>query len=387
MRTDRAAMTGRLAAAAVTAALLAGACSSGSGGGAGGTTTEPSRRAADPSPWETTAPAAVGLDAGKLARVAAQAEKGKSDCLAVVRHGRLAGEWNFGGDRDTRRPVWSVTKSFTSVLVGIAQDDGVLSLDDKAAKWIGEWKGTPAEAVTVRDLLSNDSGREWTFKTDYQELLAAQDRTKFAIGLRQQHEPGTVWAYNNSAIQTLQRVLREATGKDVSQYAEERIFVPLGMEDTTMSPDGAGNTQTFMGMNSTCRDLARFGQMMLDKGTWRGRRIVSADYVEAATGRSSTKLNAAYGYLWWLNRRGVVRGPVAATDLGGARSSAAARGQLVPGAPRRLYWALGLGNQLIQVDPVSKTVVVRIGATEPRPKPPTFGPAEAARVVTEAVVR
>jgi CubicO group peptidase (beta-lactamase class C family) len=378
----------RLLGAALTATLLTGACSAGSGGEDAGPPAGPSRKAADPSPWETTAPAAAGMDAAKLKSVAAQAEKGKSDCLAVARNGKLAGEWYFGrGGRDTPQPVWSATKSFTSVLVGIAQDDGALSLDDKAAKWIDEWKGTPSEDVTVRDLLSNGSGREWSFQTDYQRLIQARDRTKFAIGLKQQHEPGTVWAYNNSAIQTLQHVLREATGKEVSRYAEERLFAPLGMEHTTMSADRAGNTQTFMGINSTCRDMARFGQMMLDNGKWRGRRIVSAGYVDAATGRPSTKLNAAYGYLWWLNRPGVVRGPVAATDLGGARSAAASRGQLVPDAPRRLYWALGLGNQLVQVDPASRTVVVRLGKTEPRPKPPTFGPAEAARVVTEAVVR
>jgi CubicO group peptidase (beta-lactamase class C family) len=320
--------------------------------------------------------------------VAAVAKKGKSDCLAVARDGKLAGEWYFAqGRREKAQPVWSATKSFTSVLVGIAQDDGALRLDDKASKWIDEWKGTAAEEVTVRDLLSNVSGREWSFQTDYRRLLRARDRTKFAVGLKQQHEPGTVWVYNNSAIQTLQRVLREATGKDVGRFAEERLFKPLGMSRTAMGADRAGNTQTFMGITSTCRDMARFGQLMLQNGKWQGRQIVSAAYVEAATGRPSTKLNAAYGYLWWLNRPGTIRGPVAATDLGGARAPDAVRGPLVPGAPSRLYWALGLGNQLIQIDPESRTVVVRLGKTEPRPKPPTFGPAEASKVVTDAVIR
>ncbi len=380
--------TNRLFGAALTAALLTGACSTGLGGGDAGTPADPATRGADPSPWETTAPAAAGLDAAKLENVAAVAKKGKSDCLAVARDGKLAGEWYFAeGRREKAQPVWSATKSFTSVLVGIAQDDGALSLDDKASKWIDEWKGTPAEEVTVRDLLSNVSGREWSFQTDYRRLLRSRDRTKFAIGLKQQHEPGEVWVYNNSAIQTLQRVLQEATGKDVTRFAEERLFDPLGMSRTAMGTDRAGNTQTFMGITSTCRDMARFGQLMLQNGKWQGRQIVSAAYVEAATGRPSTKLNAAYGYLWWLNRPGTIRGPVAATDLGGARAPEAARGPMVPGAPPRMYWALGLGNQLIQIDPGTRTVVVRLGKTEPRPKPPTFGPAEASKVVTDAVIR
>jgi CubicO group peptidase (beta-lactamase class C family) len=142
----------------------------------------------------------------------------------------------------------------------------------------------------------------------------------------------------------------------------------------------------FMGVQSTCRDMARFGSLMLDHGTWNGRRIVSAGWVEAATGGSSTRLNAAYGYLWWLNRPGTVAGPLAATDLGAAGHPTTIQGPLVHGAPQNLFWALGLGNQLVQVDPGSRTVVVRLGTPEPRPRPPTFGPAEAATVVTEAVV-
>ncbi|MBC6461670.1 serine hydrolase domain-containing protein [Actinomadura sp. HBU206391] len=384
----RPAQPNRLLGVTLITALLTAACSTGLGGERAGTPVSPSPSQADPSPWEKAAPSALGMDATKLAGIAAQADTGKSDCLAVARHGELAGEWYFGNaSQNTAQPIWSATKSFTSVLVGIAQDDGVLSVDDPAAKWIDEWKGTPSDAVTIRDLLSNDSGREWSFQTDYRRLNRAQDRTEFAVGLKQQHKPGTVWAYNNAAVQTLQRVLREATGKDVARFAEERLFRPLGMTRTAMTADRAGNAQMFMGIRSTCRDMARLGQMMLDNGKWRGRQIVSAAYVKAATGQPSTSLNAAYGYLWWLNRPGVVRGPIAATDLGGAEEPATSRGRMVPGAPPQLYWALGLGNQLIQIDPASKTVVVRLGKTEPRPKPPTFGAAEAAKVVTEAVVQ
>ncbi|GAA3972057.1 hypothetical protein GCM10023085_62870 [Actinomadura viridis] len=378
----------RLPGLALTAVLgFTAACSAGAADKAG-VPADPSPRAPGAPAWEKVAPSAAGLDAAELERIAARAKTGKSNCLAVLRDGKLAGEWYFGGtEATTTQNVWSATKSITSVLVGIAQDDGALRVDDSASKWIEEWKGTPAEAVTVRDLLSNDSGREWAFTTDYRRLLAAQDRTKFAIGLKQQHKPGEIWVYNNSAIQTLQRVLQKSTGRDVARFAEERLFRPLGMNRTTMTADRTGNAQTFMGVNSTCHDMARFGQMMLDKGRVRGRQVVSAAYVKAATGKPSTKLNAAYGYLWWLNRPGPVLSPRAATDLGGAGRPAATRGRLVPGAPPQLYWALGLGNQLVQVDPETRTVVVRLGKMEPRPKPPTFGPAEAAEVVTKAVTR
>jgi CubicO group peptidase (beta-lactamase class C family) len=280
--------------------------------------------------------------------------------------------------------VFSVTKSVASLLVGIAQDDGRLRVDDRASKWITAWRGTPSEAVTVRDLLSNASGREWSTDIDYRRLLMARDRTGFAIGLGQVQPPGKVWAYNNSAIQTLERVLRKATGQDVVAFAQQRLFEPLGMTQSALTRDTAGNAQMFMGMQSTCRDMARLGQLMLNRGSWDGRRIVSAEWVGASTGRSSTGLNDAYGYLWWLNKRGTVVGPLTATGKrpdGGASKRA---GSIAPGATDRLFWALGLGNQLIQVDPGSRTVVVRLGPGR-RPRPPTFGPVEASGVLRAVI--
>jgi CubicO group peptidase (beta-lactamase class C family) len=336
--------------------------------------------------WQKVSPASVGLDAAKLNQIAAQARKGRSNCLVVVRDGKLAGEWYYRGTGPgTTQDVFSATKSLASTLVGIAQDDGELSIGDSASKWIPQWRGTPSAAVTVRDLLSMDSGRDWSPFTDYVRLLAARDRTTFAIGLGQQAAPGAVWAYNNSAVQTLDRVLREATHEDVVTFAEQRLFGPLGMTRTTMATDRAGNAQMFEGIHSTCRDMARFGVLMLNRGLWGGKRIVSSSWVEQATGPSSTRLNAAYGYLWWLNHEGVLADVLAATSLQQAKH--ATKGRLVPGAPDGMYWALGLGDQIIQVDPGTRTVVVRLGTADPIPVPPAFGPAEASRVVTEAVIR
>ncbi|HEY3723141.1 MAG TPA: serine hydrolase [Acidimicrobiia bacterium] len=378
----------RVTALALAATLVVSACSGGGSSTATPATTRTPRAPVPGTTWSTTSPGAVGLDAQKLDEIGQVAEQGKSNCFVVVRDGKVAHEQYFRGtNAASAQDIYSATKSITSTLVGIAADDGRLRIDDSASKWIPEWKGTPAAAVTVRDLLSNDSGREWSPTIDYVQLLRASDRTAFAIGLPQAHPPGQVWAYNNSAIQTLQRVLQQATGTDVVTYAKQRLFDPLGMTDTMMTTDRAGNAQTFEGVRSTCRDLARFGVMMLDGGRWGDRRIVSTRWVHEATGRSSTKLNAAYGYLWWLNRKGVIGSPLVATDVSAAANPTTTRGRLVPDAPHDIYWALGLGNQIVQVDPGSRTVVVRLGTGEPRPKPPTFGPAEASRVVTEAVTR
>ena len=195
-----------------------------------------------------------------------------------------------------------------------------------------------------------------------------------------------MWAYNNSAEQTLDRVLEKATGQAVVGYAERRLFGPLGMLHTAMATDKAGNAQMFEGIRSTCRDMARFGLLMLDQGRWGGRQIVSRSWVRQATGRSSTKLNAGYGYLWWLNRKGVLADVLSATSLQTVQRATRV-GRIVPGAPSSMYWALGLGNQIVQVDPASKTVVVRLGNPNPLALKPTFGPAGTSEVVTQAVLR
>jgi CubicO group peptidase (beta-lactamase class C family) len=381
-----------IAAAAAALALLAAACSDDGSTDTGSPTTDEPTGADAAAPEAPTIaagavePESVGLDPAVLESIAAEAEVGKSNCLLVAREGEVAGEWYFRGTGpDSAQNVFSVTKSVTSVLVGIAQDDGDLSIDDPASKWIPEWKGTPAEAVTVRDLLSNDSGREWSPLIDYVQLIQAPDKTAFAVGLPQTEPPGEVWAYNNSAIQTLEAVLEGATGQDVVQFAQERLFERLGMDDSMVTTDAAGNAQTFQGVQSTCRDMARFGQLMLNGGGWGDEQIVSSEYVEAATGQSSTDLNRGYGYLWWLNREGAYVNALVATDLDAADNPGAVRVQIAPDAPDDMYWALGLGNQVVQVDLGSRTVVVRLGTSEFRPQPPTFGPQQASRVVSEAV--
>lgn len=137
-----------------------------------------------------------------------------------------------------------------------------------------------------------------------------------------------------------------------------------------------------MGLSSTCRDMARFGVLLLNKGQWNGTEIIPAAYVDEATGRSSQTLNAGYGYLFWLNRKGRLASPLQPTtgEGGGDRPDA----QMVPGAPDDMFWALGLGNQIISMDPGSNTVVVRLGPVNVPKGAPQFTQSDAARVVTDA---
>lgn len=333
--------------------------------------------------WEHGDAAEAGFDTRALAQIAEDAKDKNSTCLAVVKDGKLVEEWNWQDTTSTSTTdVYSVTKSYTSTLIGIAQDEGRLDIDDAVSQYIPQWSETDAANVTIRDILSNDSGRHWSRHDDYWGLLTAGDRTEYAIGLSQDAEPGTTWAYNNSAIQTLDAVLREATGTEPADYAEERLFEPLGMRHSTLTTDFSGNTNMFTGLKSTCQDMARYGHLLLHGGKWGEDQIVSRSWLKAATGKPSQDFNAAYGLLWWLNDHGTVIGPrqAASGDVGGDRTDS----RLVSEAPADMYWAVGFGGQVLQVDPGSDTVVVRLGPAE-LGAPIKYGPADAARVVTRAL--
>lgn len=337
--------------------------------------------------WATVEPQEVGLDPAVLEGLAAAAEAAGSSCLVVVRDGRIAGEWYFGGTGpSTERPVFSVTKSIASTLAGLAVADGALDLDRPAADWIPAWRDGPSASVTVRDLLSNDSGREWSLGIDYRQLLTHPDQTGFAVGLGQQDPPGEVWAYNNSAIQALDAVLEAAVGQHVGAFADERLFGPLGMDDTAMGRDVTGNTLTYAWVSSTCRDLARFGLLMLEDGRWGDQQLLPAGWVQEAAGRPSTDLTAAYGLLWWLNRPGVPADFADEITRADAADPDRPARQVVPGAPEDLYWARGYGNQLVQVHPGSGTVLVRLSDDTDQTSAPVFGAGEAARLVTEGLL-
>ena len=337
------------------------------------------------SSWATASPRSLGFRPAVLRDLGADARRTGSTCFLVVRKGKVAAEWNWRGvGPDQPREVFSVTKSVTSTLVGMAQADGVLDVDDRAAAYVPRWRGTKASRVHLEHLLNNTSGRHWDVQSDYGEFLSAADKSAFALRLRQDHRPGRVWAYNNAAIQTLEPVLETATGRPVHEYAADRLFAPLGMAQSRMTTDPSGNTQTFSGLQSTCRDLARLGLLFLERGRWADGRIVPRAWVKHATGGSSQEHNAAYGLLWWVNRRGPLLSALQTNAPGVAPPRVV--GRLAPDAPASTYAALGFAGQTVLVDPRSGTVVVRLGRLEQGQGPArSYGFRDAARVITEGL--
>ena len=305
--------------------------------------------------WDELAAADAQLDPEGLEALVAEAEATGSGCLAVTRHGRLVGEWYFEDwDEETTTHWFSATKSLAGTLIGIAQGDGFLDIDDPVSEYIPEWVGTESEAVTIRNLLADDSGREWSIATDYQELPFAESTTDYAVGLGQQHRPDEHWEYNNAAIQVLEGVLEAAVGEDSTTWARQQLLDPLGLEGMWHT-DARGNIQMFTGYDGSCRDGLRFGNLFLARGDWAGEQIVSEAWVDEATTMPSQDLNAAYGLLWWRNDD---EGWLTVGE--GGHRVPAENERYWPGVPLDAFAALGNGGQAVAVHPSTGLVMVRL---------------------------
>ena len=332
-----------------------GGATSGAGGGAttgsGGSTTA----VAYPDPdWAMGAPEDHGLDPAKLEEAAAAAEGTGSYCLLVIRDGVLVYEryWN-GHDAATPQRSWSIAKSHTSALVGIAIDRGDLAgLDTPVSQYVPEWQGGERAAITLRHLVSMTSGLEWSAFKDYgQMVMFTDDHTEFAVDLDPDAAVGSEWTYHNGAVQVLERVFQNATGGTIEAYAQQHLWSRLGNTNTTWAHDPAGNPTAYASVMATCRDHARLGYLYRHGGTWAGgEHVVPAAWVEQ-TLTPSQEHNRAYGLLWWLNAE------TPALDA----MMEPFEGRMVPFAPPDLFAMRGFGNQFVDVIPSLELMVVRFG--------------------------
>jgi CubicO group peptidase (beta-lactamase class C family) len=335
--------------------------------------------------WATADPRELGFDSERLDALATEAHAGGASCLLVVRHGRIAGEWYWNGtDESTQHQTFSILKSYTSTLVGIAQDDGLLDIDDPASKYIPAWVGTPSETVTIRQMLAMVSGREAIKAIDPEflsEYLASPDLTASALDRRQVVAPGRRWVLNEGDVQALHAILEAATGVDPTAYAADRLLGPLGDRRTVLAADAAGNMIMDGLAQATGRDVARLGHLVVQRGHWNGRQLVAETWLDDATGRPSQDIFPGYGLLWWLNRAGATR--LDMVDRHSLGDLDLRPEQLVSGAPDDLVWAVGAFGQILQVHAATGTVVVRLGGSPRFIDQPALG--ITTRVVTEAL--
>jgi CubicO group peptidase (beta-lactamase class C family) len=301
--------------------------------------------------WPSAQPQDVSLDSAKLDQASQIAEGDGSYCLLVIRHGKLAYEKYFNGsDATTPHKSWSLAKSYSSTLVGIAIDRGELKLDDEVAAHVTDWLGSPRQSITIENLVSMTSGLTWSAFQDYVAMATlAPDRTQFAIDLSLSDPAGSKWIYHNGAVQMLEPVFRQATGMTIENYAQKYLWSKIGMT-ATWDHDLAGHPTPYANVLATCRDHARLGYLYLHHGRWGKEQVLSASWVAQAT-TPSQSFNRAYGFLFWLN------GETPAMDA----MMQPFADRLAPFAPKDMFAARGFGNQFIDVIPSLDLIVVRFG--------------------------
>jgi CubicO group peptidase (beta-lactamase class C family) len=237
-----------------------------------------------------------------------------------------------------------------AVLIAMAVEAGAIAgLDQPAADFIPTWRDDARAAITLRHLMSMTSGLDDTGLA-LRGITGDQFAINAAAPLRDL--PGTRWAYNTAAYHLLFHVLERATGQSVEAFAGPRLFGPLGMDDTRwITSVGAGEqgpVTNWYSAASTARDLARFGDLVLGDGAWKGQWLIGADSLRTLLAPSQA-LNPSYGLLWWSNAR--------------PGADAFGRGDSLrfPSAPRDTVAALGAGGQMLLVVPSRDLIVVRLG--------------------------
>ncbi len=235
--------------------------------------------------------------------------------IIFLRHGHIIAEsfWN-PYDPEVPTALWSLSKSFTSCAVGLAQAEKRLSIKDKLIDFFPEYRSFVTDdkmfKVTLQDLLTMRSGHpQCAFS--YARADIANDWVRGFLSSPLKFEPGTHFAYNSLGTYMLSAVVRRVTGMNVREYLKPRLFNPLGIVPGKWECCPAGTNCGGFGLYLRTADIARFAQLILNKGEWQGKQLLPADYLaEALTPHADNSMNdlpdwkAGYGYQFWRSRHG-----------------------------------------------------------------------------------
>jgi CubicO group peptidase (beta-lactamase class C family) len=279
--------------------------------------------------------------------------KRRTRAVVILLDGEIIAErYGEGFDAGQKFPAWSISKSIQHALYGIAVRDKKLAIADLAP--IAEWKGTgdPRSAITIDMLLRMSSGlkyNEFDFlpPADLTTMLYLEpSAADYAIRAPLAHPPDTSWAYSSATANILSQILRQAYGDDDYYRLPYRaLFAKIGMRNTVVEADPAGTLVFSSYVFSTARDLARFGLLYAQDGTWLGERILPEGWTTYARTRTPTAPEGEYGAQWWLP-----------SDT--ERAKAEKRGTPLP---PDTFFGEGFEGQKLFVIPSRKLVILRLG--------------------------
>jgi CubicO group peptidase (beta-lactamase class C family) len=233
----------------------------------------------------------------------------------LVRHGQIIAEgWWKPEAADKPHILHSLSKSFTSTAVGLAVAEGKLSIDDQVTKFFPD--DLPAELspklkmMRVRDLLSMSTGHQ-----EEPKFTPDMPWVKSFLAHPVPHKPGSHFQYNSPATYMCSAIVQKVTGEKVVDYLQPRLFDPLGIEKPDWAESPQGVSVGGWGLKLRTEDIAKFGQLYLQKGKWGGKQLIPASWVEQAISKQvsngsdpSKDWDQGYGFQFWRCRNGAFRG-------------------------------------------------------------------------------
>jgi len=329
--------------------------------------------------WQTASVKDVGLNGSIIENLIKELHKGTYEnlhSLLIIKDNKIVFEeyfkgykWNYDPanqyrgelheyDKNTIHNLASITKSFTSSLVGIAiEQNYIQSINDKLFSYFTQYsslKNSQKDKITLQHLLTMTSGMQWnesdfsTIENDIVQLFYVADPIRYILEKPIIHEPGTHFFYNGGNTNLLGEIIKITT-EDLVDFADKNLFQLLGIinyEWDYLNPQvihASGN------LKLRPRDMAKFGQLFLNEGLWNGTRIISKEWVEESTQKhisfSNSSWSDGYGYQWWMKT------------------------YLVKSKSFDSYFAAGWGGQKINIFPEQQMVVVFTGGNYVGPEP------------------
>ena len=292
--------------------------------------------------WETMMPSELGYCDASIDNLYEYLADNQSKAFILLKDGKIVLEQYFGTFAQDSLWYWaSAGKTLTSFLVGKAQEEGFLSIEDPTVDYLGEGWTSAATAQEAKITIWN----QLTMTTGLNDRVDNQDCTKPEC-LEYLAEPGTRWAYHNGPYTLLDSVLQRATDMSLNQYLFTRVRTPIGMNGAYIKT--GDNTVYF----SNARSFARFGLLLLADGQWAGQSILGDQAYLTQMTTSSQTINPSYGYLTWLNGQDSFMVPQLQITF---------QGPMSPSSPVDSYAALGKNGQILNVVPSEGLVWIRMG--------------------------
>lgn len=265
-------------------------------------------------------PEAQGLSAAALDDFVAALDASDQEIqtLILLRHGQVVLEEEWAPYRlHDRHLLFSVSKSFTSMGIGLLVDEGKLSVEDKVVSFFDDDElpdkiSDNLAAMEIRHLLTMTTGHA----QDTIDALSRNGRmVRTFLGLEVDHQPGTVFVYNTGATYLLSAILQKLTGETLLDYLRPRLFEPLGATEAIWETSSEGITKGGWGLSLNTESLACFGQLLLQRGSWNGEQVIPATWVDEATKwqvpndtEENPDWHQGYGYQFWRARHNAYRG-------------------------------------------------------------------------------